>query len=151
MEKTIQSVINQSYQNIEYIVIDGGSTDGSHAIIEKYKKFINYLKIENDNGIFHAVDKGIKKSSGEYIIWINSDDILNPKAAENIVSIFKNNPNVSWINGRCGYIKNNIQFSFIPYVYPKNYIEKGKEFNLGYARVGHGADGRFTHLPIKVG
>ena len=61
LEKTIQSVINQTYQNIEYIVIDGGSTDGSHAIIERYKKFINYLKIENDNGIFHAVDIRYKK------------------------------------------------------------------------------------------
>ena len=71
LEKTIQSVINQSYQNIEYIVIDGGSTDGSHAIIEKYKKFINYLKIENDNGIMNEAKEILTKSQ------IEKEKILN--------------------------------------------------------------------------
>ena len=105
LEDTIISVINQTYQNIEYIVIDGSSTDGSLEILNKYKKNIDYLEINKDNGIFHAVHKGIAKSNGKYIIWINSDDVLHPKAAENITKIFEKNPKINWINGRCGYIK----------------------------------------------
>ena len=91
LEETIKSVINQSYKNTEYILIDGNSTDGSKAILDKYKKFIDILEIAEDNGIFHAVHKGILKSKGEYILWINSDDILHPKAAENVVKIFSKN------------------------------------------------------------
>ena len=89
LEKTIKSVIKQTYKNIEYIIIDGGSKDGSTKIIKKYKKFIDYFESKKDNGIFHAVHKGIIKSKGKYILWINSDDILHPNAAENIVKIIR--------------------------------------------------------------
>ncbi len=126
LEETIKSVVNQTYKKIEYILIDGKSTDQSLKIIRKYRNCINIFESKKDKNIFHAVDKGIKKSSGEIIIWINSDDILHPKAAENVVKIFKSNPKINWINGICGYIKNNIKFFFIPYIYPKSIILSGK-------------------------
>jgi glycosyltransferase involved in cell wall biosynthesis len=126
LEETIKSVVNQTYKKIEYILIDGKSTDQSLKIIRKYRNYINIFESKKDKNIFHAVDKGIKKSSGEIIIWINSDDILHPNAAENVVKIFKSNPKINWINGICGYIKNNIKFFFIPYIYPKSIILSGK-------------------------
>ncbi len=126
LEETIKSVINQEYKNIEYIIIDGKSNDSSKKIIKKYKKKINCFISEKDNGIFRAVHKGIKKSKGKYIIWINSDDILDKNAAKNIVKIFQNNPKVDWINGISGYIKNNIKFFFIPYIFPQKIILNGK-------------------------
>ena len=126
IEETIKSVIKQSYKNIEYVLIDGKSKDNSLNIIKKYKNKINYFESKKDNNIFHAVDKGIRKSKGEIIIWINSDDILHPDAAKNVVRVFKNNPKIKWVNGVCGYIKFNIKFFFIPYIYPKKIILKGR-------------------------
>ena len=126
IEETIKSVIKQSYKNIEYVLIDGKSKDNSLNIIKKYKNKINYFESKKDNNIFHAVDKGIRQSKGEIIIWINSDDILHPDAAKNVVRVFKNNPKIKWVNGVCGYIKFNIKFFFIPYIYPKKIILKGR-------------------------
>lgn len=126
LEETIKSVINQSYKNIEYILIDGKSKDRSLKIIKKYRKAINHFESKKDNNIFHAVDKAIRKSKGEIIIWINSDDILHRDAAKNVVRVFKNKPKIKWINGICGYIKFDFKFFFIPYIYPKNIILNGK-------------------------
>ncbi len=76
LEKTITSVINQDYQQYEYIVIDGGSTDGSKELLEKYCKKINYCVSETDHGIYSAMNKGIKKATGEYCLFVNSGDVL---------------------------------------------------------------------------
>ena len=125
LEETIKSVINQSYNDFEYIVIDGKSKDKSLKVIKRYKKFINYFESKKDKSNFHAVHKGIKKSNGKIIIWINSGDLLDKNAVKNITEIFKKKNNINWINGRCGYIKNNFKFSLIPYLYPRKKILKG--------------------------
>jgi glycosyltransferase involved in cell wall biosynthesis len=76
LEKTIQSVLNQTLENFEYIVIDGGSTDGSKEYIQEKNEFIDYWVSETDNGIYHAMNKGIEVAKGEYCLFLNSGDEL---------------------------------------------------------------------------
>lgn len=76
IEKTIQSVINQTYDNIEYIIIDGGSTDGTLDIIHKYKDKINYWISEKDEGIYDAMNKGTKIARGNWINFMNAGDVF---------------------------------------------------------------------------
>lgn len=76
LEQTILSVVNQSYQNIEYIIIDGGSTDGTIDIIKKYEDEITYWVSETDRGIYDAMNKGIEQSNGEFIQFLGADDSL---------------------------------------------------------------------------
>src|SRR6218665_2201901 len=77
LEQTILSVIDQGYPNLEYIVIDGGSTDGTLEIIKKYEDRIFYWTSEPDNGMYDAINKGFKKASGQIMAWINSDDLYH--------------------------------------------------------------------------
>lgn len=76
LEETIQSVINQTYPNVEYIIIDGGSTDGTLDIIKKYENKIDYWVSEKDEGIYDAMNKGIDLATGEWVYFLGADDIL---------------------------------------------------------------------------
>lgn len=76
LEKTILSVLNQTYSNIEYIIIDGGSTDGTIDIIKRYDDKITYWQSEPDNGIYDAMNKGIQKANGEWINFMNAGDLF---------------------------------------------------------------------------
>ena len=80
LEQTIRSVLLQGYPNLEYIIIDGGSTDGSVEIIRKYKPWLSYWVSEPDRGQSHAINKGFRKCSSELMAYINSDDIYYPNA-----------------------------------------------------------------------
>lgn len=92
LEQTIQSVINQSYKNIEYIIIDGGSTDRTIEIIKKYESQIAYWQSEPDNGLYDAMNKGIKKANGQLIGMINSDDWYESNIVEMIIGAYIENP-----------------------------------------------------------
>src|SRR5439155_13950516 len=85
LEQAINSVLQQSYPNIEYIVIDGGSTDNSVSIIKKYASKIQYWVSEPDNGIADAFNKGLMKANGNIIGFINADDWYEPIAVEKAV------------------------------------------------------------------
>ena len=85
LEQTIRSVLDQTYKNIEYIIIDGGSTDKTLDIIKKHEQNINFWISEADKGIYDAMNKGITKAKGEYIGLINSDDFYEPDAVKIIV------------------------------------------------------------------
>ncbi len=99
LEQTINSVINQTYKNVEYIIIDGGSTDNTHAIIEKYKSHISHFVSEPDEGLYDAMNKGISIASGVLIGMINSDDWYELNAVEVMVNAYSNNPNQSIFHG----------------------------------------------------
>lgn len=85
IERTIQSIINQTYSRIEYIIIDGGSTDGTMDIISKYLGSVTKLVSEKDNGIYDAMNKGLKLATGDYILFMNSgDEIYAPDTVEKV-------------------------------------------------------------------
>lgn len=91
IEETILSVLNQHYPNLEYIIIDGGSTDSTLEIIEKYKSQINYFISEPDEGQSDAIIKGFSRATGDIYNWINSDDILVESALLNVAKAFLDN------------------------------------------------------------
>jgi len=88
LEQTIQSVINQNYPNVEYIIIDGGSTDGTLDIIRKYEDFIDYWVSEPDKGIYDAMNKGVRCSVGRWIGFLGSDDFYEIDGLENLIYPF---------------------------------------------------------------
>tara|TARA_Y100001958_G_C21160917_1_gene494804 strand:+ start:497 stop:1240 length:744 start_codon:yes stop_codon:yes gene_type:complete len=91
IEKTIKSVIAQEYRNLEYIIIDGGSTDGTLEIIKGYKKNISIFLTEKDNGIWDAMNKGIKLANGDLVGFLNSGDIYYPNTLETVNHYFIKN------------------------------------------------------------
>jgi len=110
LERTILSVLNQNYPNLEYIIIDGGSTDGSVEIIKKYEKYLTYWVSEKDNGQADAINKGFSKSSGEILAYINSDDVYLPGVFLKIVKIFNENPKTDLVFGNIMFIDANDNF-----------------------------------------
>lgn len=97
--KTIRSVLNQSYQNIEYIVIDGGSTDNSVDIIKNYANKLAYWQSKPDQGPADACNKGFQHATGDILGYLNSDDVLMPKAIETLVNAMTEKANVDVIYG----------------------------------------------------
>ncbi len=96
LERTILSILAQSYDNIEYIIIDGASTDATLSIIKKYEDYIDYYVSEPDDGIYFAMNKGLELASGDYIAILNSDDYYYHYAVElSIKQIIKDNTYVS--------------------------------------------------------
>jgi len=99
IEKTILSVLDQSFRDYEYIIIDGGSNDGTIDVIKKYEHDISYWISEPDEGIYDAMNKGIKKCKGEYIGIINSDDQYLPGSFEHVQKAINQNPDCHVIYG----------------------------------------------------
>jgi len=103
LEETIRSVLLQGYPNLEYIVIDGGSTDGSIEIIRKYEPWLAYWISEPDRGQADAINKGFRQSSGQIMNWVNSDDCLLPNALRHVAAHFHAHPTAQIV---CGFRRN---------------------------------------------
>ncbi len=107
IEKTIQSVIYQDYSNIEYIIVDGGSSDGTLDVIKKYDDKIDYWISESDKGPYYAMHKGIDFSTGYIFGIINADDYYEQNVIGKIVEVFKENSKIRVVHGGLNVIDNN--------------------------------------------
>ena len=103
IERTIRSVLDQDYPNLEYIVIDGGSRDGTIDILRKYEGRLTWIS-EMDKGQADAINKGIKRSSGDIIAYLNSDDVYEPGALQTVAEHFSAHPETMWLTGKCRII-----------------------------------------------
>lgn len=140
IEETILSVLNQTYQNIQYIVVDGGSTDNSMEVVNKYKDRINIIIHEKDKGQTDAINKGFKLAKGELVGWINSDDILYLHCVEKIVELYLSNPKGAIFYGsKSNFIDdtgvaiklNQLEIPDLKYLLNKNYsvIQQGSFYS----------------------
>lgn len=114
LEKTIKSVIDQTYKNIEYIIIDGASSDSTVEIIKKYEDEISYWISEEDNGIFDAINKALKVGKGKYYLVLGADDYLYTDGINQVVKQHLNDDSIDFViasvdvgkTRRCGYFPN---------------------------------------------
>jgi glycosyltransferase involved in cell wall biosynthesis len=100
----MRSVLEQDYPHIEYIVVDGGSTDGSREIIEKYADRLAWWVSEKDRGQTDAINKGFARARGEVLAWLNSDDTYQPGSIREAVEFLRQNPQVGLVYGDANYI-----------------------------------------------
>jgi len=104
LEATIQSVLSQNYPRSEYIIMDGGSTDGSVEIIKKYESKLAWWVSEKDQGQTDAINKGLAHAKGDILAWINSDDIYEPNAISSAVDFLQAHPEIGLVYGDANYI-----------------------------------------------
>ncbi|MFC1862204.1 glycosyltransferase family 2 protein [Chloroflexota bacterium] len=107
LETCLQSVLNQSYDNIEHIFVDGGSTDGSLEMLASYQsKYPDRIRFisEPDKGVGEAVNKGLKLAKGDIFGWIDSDDVYEPDAIKTVVEFFQANPDACFVFGNCNML-----------------------------------------------
>jgi glycosyltransferase involved in cell wall biosynthesis len=98
IRRTIESVLNQRYPNFQYIVMDGGSKDGTVETVAEYGEAVRMVS-EPDHGLYDAVHKGFLLADGEILSWLNSDDVLFPNSLENVARVFSGRPDIRWLTG----------------------------------------------------
>lgn len=148
IERTIRSIVSQTYKNIEFIVVDGGSTDGTLDVLKRHTDEISWWVSEKDNGMYHAINKGLARASGEIVAYLNSDDIYYPETISQVVSIFSECPEADLIYGDLDFIdaKDSI-------LYKQKYPNfSAKHFaNANYSMIGQPASFWRSSLLKKIG
>lgn len=104
LARTLESVLSQEGVHLEYLVFDGGSTDDSVAIIERYSDHLDFWVSEPDRGQSHAINKGFTRATGDIVTWLNSDDVLLPGALRTVVEAFRRDPTADAVYGNFVYI-----------------------------------------------
>ncbi len=128
IDHTIKSVVSQDYPNLEYIVVDGGSTDGTLDIIEKYRSKISRIISEPDDGQYHAIQKGMDLATGDILAWLNADDLYYPWTLSVVGEIFEKFGTVDWITGLPSYFNEKNQVTRISNTlasFPQEFIRNG--------------------------
>lgn len=128
IEETLRSVLDQNYYDLEYIVIDGGSTDGTQDIIARYKDRLAYYVSEPDDRQYDAIQKGLALATGEVLCWLNADDIFMPWTLSVVGEIFATHPDVDWITGQPSFLNRRGQVTAIygaVAAYPRSFISNG--------------------------
>jgi glycosyltransferase involved in cell wall biosynthesis len=137
LEATLQSVLNQEYPNLEYIVIDGGSTDGSVEIINRYAAHLAYWVSEPDRGQTDALNKGFAKATGDILCWLCSDDLLEPWTLKEVAQFFRENPQVRVVYGDTTWVdmedqplrnRKELPFNRFIFLYEHNFIPQPSTF-----------------------
>ena len=100
IEQTILSVLSQDYPNIEYLIMDGGSSDTTLTILKKYSGKITWIS-EADKGQTHAINKGLRLATGSIVGYLNTDDLLLPGTLKKVAEVFINDPQSVWVTGKC--------------------------------------------------
>mgnify|MGYP001086066400 CR=1 FL=1 len=104
--QTIESVLGQGYPDLEYIVMDGGSTDDTVDILKRYDGRLHWVS-ERDRGQSHAINKGLRMATGEIVAFLNSDDLYEPGALMKVGSFFASHPDAGWLTGKCRTVDQN--------------------------------------------
>lgn len=137
LDATMRSVLGQAYPNLEYIVIDGGSTDGSVDVIRRYEKDLTYWISEPDQGQTDALIKGFSRATGDICGWLCSDDLLLPNALSTVAQFFADNPQADAVYGDCLWIdasghpirpKREMHFSRFVFLHDYDYIPQPSMF-----------------------
>lgn len=130
LEQTILSVKNQTYKNIEHIIIDGKSTDETVNILEKYKNSLVIVS-EKDNGIYDAMNKGLKLATGDFIIFINANDYFyNNEVVEKVNSLIDKNKNVEFLYGQGVFVELENPFKVVSKIENEYLNSEGKRYSL---------------------
>lgn len=129
LEECIDSILSQNYPNLEYIIMDGGSTDNSVEIIKKYEKHLSYWQSRRDGGQYAAIDEGFRRSTGQVMGWLNSDDKLHHQALFKVAYLFTEHPEVQWLCGRTNIWDKNgavqlILCEYLPVFTREKYLRK---------------------------
>ncbi|HVA98160.1 MAG TPA: glycosyltransferase family 2 protein, partial [Bacteroidia bacterium] len=145
IEETIRSVLLQNYPNLEYFIMDGGSTDESVDIIKKYEPFITYFESKKDNGQSHAINKGLAKTTGDIVTWLNSDDYYNAGTLFEIANEF-----IQQVNCNCVIGKSHVFGDGKSYI-AKSPLFESVEKTIGFGRIVQPAMFFKTNLYNQIG
>lgn len=123
IEESIQTVLNQTYPNIEYIIMDAGSTDGTLEITQRYADRLTIIS-EPDNGQSDAINKGWKRATGDILAWLNGDDLYYPDTVEKAVTFLQEHPETMWVYGNAQFLyedgtPGNFHYPILPWDYEK--------------------------------
>ncbi len=121
LEQTLRSVLDQGYPNLEYVVIDAGSTDGSVDIIRKYQDRLSYWVSEPDRGHADGINKGFAHTTGEIMAWINSSDAYYPWTLATVSKVFSDVPEARWITGVASYLSEGVSPVSVAHEYANVY------------------------------
>jgi len=134
IEQTIKSVLNQEYPNLEYIIIDGGSSDKTKQIVNKYKNKIDIIISEKDKGQYDAINKGLKLATGDVMAWLNADDVYFPWTLKTVNNIFQKFNEVNWIGGIPAFLNSE---GCLTTVYNRAAVKPSKFIKNGYFRCNY--------------